>query len=75
MRTVHRCSDEAYQKNWRRLMNKIREAGTAVEVLRRERVKNEALRMELVLGTLKRFKQMKIEEIIEWILIQSWWNQ
>lgn len=62
------AADEAYQKNWRRLMNEIDEAGTAVEVLRRERIKNRALPRELVLGTLKRFKQMK-----RWNLVSEVW--
>lgn len=62
------AADEAYQKNWRRLMNEIDEAGTAVEVLRRERIKNQALPRELVLGTLKRFKQMK-----RWNLVSEVW--
>lgn len=52
-------ADEAEQKNWRRLMNEIEETGSAVSVLRSERIKNEAIPKDLVLGTLVRFKQLK----------------
>lgn len=53
------AADEADQKNWRRLMNEIEETGSAVSVLRSERIKNEAIPKDLVLGTLVRFKQLK----------------
>lgn len=53
------ANDEANQKNWRKLMNEIEEVGSAVSVLRSQRVKNEALPKDLVLGTLVRFKQLK----------------
>ncbi|KGN54957.1 pentatricopeptide repeat-containing protein At3g59040 isoform X1 [Cucumis sativus] len=71
-------ADEAEQKNWRRLMNEIEETGSAVSVLRSERIKNEAIPKDLVLGTLVRFKQLKkwnlVSEILEWLRTQSWWN-
>lgn len=53
------AADEVEQKNWRRLMNEIEETGSAVSVLRSERIKNEAIPKDLVLGTLVRFKQLK----------------
>lgn len=53
------AADEAEQKNWRRLMKEIEETGSAVSVLRSERIKNEAIPKDLVLGTLVRFKQLK----------------
>lgn len=53
------AADEAEQKKWRRLMNEIEETGSAVSVLRSERIKNEAIPKDLVLGTLVRFKQLK----------------
>lgn len=72
------AADEADQKNWRRLMNEIEETGSAVSVLRSERIKNEAIPKDLVLGTLVRFKQLKkwnlVSEILEWLRTQSWWN-
>lgn len=53
------AADEAEQKNWRRLMNEIEETGSAVAVLRSERMKNREIPKDLVLGTLVRFKQLK----------------
>lgn len=52
-------ADEADQKNWRRIMEKIEESGSAVSVLRSERSRGKDLSRDLVLGTLKRFKQLK----------------
>lgn len=60
--------DEADQKNWRRLMNQIEEVGSAVSVLKSQRLKNEALPKDLVLGTLVRFKQLK-----KWNLVSEVW--
>ncbi|KAM6548679.1 hypothetical protein CsatB_020355 [Cannabis sativa] len=72
------AADEIDQKNWRRLMNEIEETGSAVAVLRRERMKNQEIPKDLVLGTLVRFKQLKkwklVGEILEWLRTQSWWN-
>lgn len=72
------ANDEADQKNWRKLMNEIEEVGSAVSVLRSQRVKNEALPKDLVLGTLVRFKQLKkwklVGEILEWLRTQQWWD-
>ncbi|KAL8088451.1 hypothetical protein AgCh_038294 [Apium graveolens] len=53
------ASDEADQKNWRKLMTEIEESNSAVSVLRSKRIRNEALPKHLVLGTLVRFKQLK----------------
>lgn len=53
------ATDEADQKNWRRLMNEIEETGSAVAVLKSERLKNKEIPKDLVLGTLVRFKQLK----------------
>ncbi|KAJ8749769.1 hypothetical protein K2173_012320 [Erythroxylum novogranatense] len=72
------AADEADQKNWRRLMMQIEEMGSAVSVLRRERIKNQALPRDLVLGMLVRFKQLKkwdfVSEILEWLQTQHWWD-
>ncbi|CAK7331939.1 unnamed protein product [Dovyalis caffra] len=72
------AADEADQKNWRRLMKQIDDTGSAVSVLRRERIKNDALPRDLVLGTLVRFKQLKkwslVSEILEWLQSQHWWD-
>ncbi|KAG9148892.1 hypothetical protein Leryth_022735 [Lithospermum erythrorhizon] len=73
------AKDEADQKNWRKLMTEIEETGSAISVLRSERIKNQAaLPKDLVLGTLKRFKQMKkwniVGEILEWLRTQHWWD-
>ncbi|XP_024027838.1 pentatricopeptide repeat-containing protein At3g59040 isoform X1 [Morus notabilis] len=72
------AADEAEQKNWRRLMNEIEETGSAVAVLRSERMKNREIPKDLVLGTLVRFKQLKkwklVSEILEWLRNQTWWN-
>lgn len=53
------AADEAYQKNWRRLMTQIQDAGSAVEVLRNQCLEDLPLSKDLVLGTLVRFKQLK----------------
>lgn len=53
------AEDEADQKKWRRLMSEIEETGSAVAVLRNERMKNQEIPKDLVLGTLVRFKQLK----------------
>ncbi|KAH7577082.1 hypothetical protein ACOSP7_002172 [Xanthoceras sorbifolium] len=70
--------DEADQKNWRRLMTQIEQAGSAVAVLRTERTGGRPLPRDLVLGTLVRFKQLKkwnlVSDILEWLRIQSWWD-
>ncbi|KAL6989057.1 hypothetical protein U1Q18_014809 [Sarracenia purpurea var. burkii] len=70
--------DEADQKNWRKLMTEIEEAGSAVPVLRSQRTKNQSLPKDLVVGTLVRFKQLKkwnlVSEILEWLRTQHWWN-
>ncbi|KAA8519413.1 hypothetical protein F0562_013712 [Nyssa sinensis] len=72
------AADEADQKNWRRLMKEIDEAGSAVSVLRSQRTKNQALPKDLVLGTLVRFKQLRkwnlVSEILEWLRTQHWWD-
>ncbi|KAL3715225.1 hypothetical protein ACJRO7_007028 [Eucalyptus globulus] len=72
------AADEADQKNWRRLMKEIEEAGSAANVLRTERARTQVLPRDLVLGTLKRFKQLKkwnlVSEILEWLRIQQWWD-
>lgn len=72
------ASDEADQKNWRRLMKQIEDTGSAVSVLRRERIKKDGLPRDLVLGTLVRFKQLKkwdlVSEILEWLQSQHWWD-
>jgi hypothetical protein len=53
------AGDEADQKNWRRLMNEIEEKGSAVIVLKSEKLKNKTIPKDLVLGTLVRFKQLR----------------
>ncbi|KAF8391027.1 hypothetical protein HHK36_023327 [Tetracentron sinense] len=72
------AADEADQKNWRRLMREIDEAGSAVSILRSQRTNNQALPRNLVLGTLVRFKQLKkwnlVSEILEWLRTQHWWE-
>ncbi|GMN55013.1 hypothetical protein TIFTF001_024130 [Ficus carica] len=72
------AADEAEQKNWRRLMNEIEETGSAVAVLKSERMKNQEIPKDLVLGTLVRFKQLRkwklVGEILEWLRTQTWWN-
>lgn len=72
------AEDEADQKNWRKMMNEIEEAGSAVSVLRTQRDKNQALPKNLVLGSLVRFKQLKkwnlVSEILEWLRTQHWWD-
>ncbi|XP_043688559.1 pentatricopeptide repeat-containing protein At3g59040 isoform X1 [Telopea speciosissima] len=72
------AADEADQKNWRRLMKEIDEAGSAVSILRNHRPKNQGLPRDLVLGTLVRFKQLKkwnlVSEILEWLRTQHWWE-
>ncbi|KAM7503002.1 hypothetical protein LguiB_001906 [Lonicera macranthoides] len=72
------AADEADQKNWRKLMNEIEEGGSAVSVLRTQKLKNNFLPKDLVLGTLVRFKQLKkwniVSEILEWLRTQHWWD-
>ncbi|KAK4749833.1 hypothetical protein SAY87_027282 [Trapa incisa] len=76
--TFKDATDEADQMNWRKLMKEIEEAGSAVTVLRSERARNQEISRETVLGTLKRFKQLKkwnlVSEILEWLRIQPWWD-
>ncbi|CAI9089888.1 OLC1v1024539C1 [Oldenlandia corymbosa var. corymbosa] len=76
--TFRDADDEADQKNWRRLMNEIEEAGSAVSVLKTHKAKNEAIPKDLVLGTLIRFKQLKkwnlVSEVLEWLRVQHWWD-
>ncbi|KAK8921947.1 Pentatricopeptide repeat-containing protein [Platanthera zijinensis] len=71
-------ADEADQRNWRRMMTEIEEQGCAVQVLRTQRAKGNALPKDLVLGTLVRFKQLKkwgiVGEILEWLRTQHWWD-
>ncbi|KAJ4975989.1 hypothetical protein NE237_001095 [Protea cynaroides] len=72
------AADEADQKNWRRLMTEIDEAGSAVSILRTHRPKSQGLPRDLVLGALVRFKQLKkwnlVSEILEWLRTQHWWE-
>ncbi|KAF9620559.1 hypothetical protein IFM89_013224 [Coptis chinensis] len=72
------AEDEANQKNWRKLMGEIDEVGSAVSILRSQRIKNQALPRDLVLGTLVRFKQLRkwnlVSEILEWLRTQHWWD-
>ncbi|KAL5716250.1 hypothetical protein ACHQM5_017968 [Ranunculus cassubicifolius] len=72
------AEDEANQKNWRKLMTEIDEVGSAVSILRTQRIKNKALPRGLVLGTLTRFKQLRkwnlVSEILEWLRTQHWWD-
>lgn len=53
------AADEAYQKNWWKLMNQIDETGSAVSVLSSEMMKNQTIPKDLVIGTLIRFKQLQ----------------
>ncbi|CAA6671772.1 unnamed protein product [Spirodela intermedia] len=66
------------ERNWRRLMKEIDEAGSAVSVLRTQRSKDKPIPRDLVLGTLMRFKQMRkwnlVSEILEWLRSQHWWS-
>ncbi|KAK7280623.1 hypothetical protein RJT34_25688 [Clitoria ternatea] len=72
------AADEADQRNWRRIMNEIDEAGSAVSVLSSEKTKNQTVPKDVVVGTLIRFKQLKkwnlVAEILEWLRTQSWWD-
>ncbi|XP_048328255.2 pentatricopeptide repeat-containing protein At3g59040 isoform X2 [Ziziphus jujuba] len=72
------AADEAEQKNWRRLIKEIEDTGSAVSVLKSERMKNRAISKDLVVGTLVRFKQLKkwklVSEILEWLRTQNWWD-
>lgn len=52
-------ADEAKKKNWWRLMKLIEESGSAVSVLSSEKMKNQTIPKDLVVGTLIRFKQLK----------------
>jgi len=52
-------ADEADQKNWRRIMTEIEESGSAVSVLSSEKISNQSIPKNLVVGTLIRFKQLK----------------
>lgn len=62
------AATEAEVKNWRRLMTEIEQSGSAVEVLKSQRTKGEALPRDLVLGTLVRFKQLKKWKIVSEVL-------
>ena len=53
------AADETKQKKWWRLMNLIDETGSAVSVLNSEKMKNQTIPKDLVVGTLIRFKQLK----------------
>lgn len=53
------AADEADQKNWWRVMKLIDETGSAVSVLSSEKMKNQNIPKDLVVGTLIRFKQLK----------------
>ncbi|CAN0878818.1 Pentatricopeptide repeat-containing protein At3g59040 [Linum grandiflorum] len=65
-------ADEADQKNWRRLMNRIEDTGSAVSVLRSEKVRNnQGLDRRMVLGTLVRFKQLKKWNLVVEVLLQN----
>lgn len=72
------AADEAEQKNWWRLMKLIDETGSAVSVLNSEKMKNQTIPKDLVVGTLMRFKQLKkwnlVAEILEWLRAQNWWD-
>ncbi|TQD83109.1 hypothetical protein C1H46_031340 [Malus baccata] len=72
------AADEAKQKNWRRLMNEIEETGSAVSVLKSEKLKDKTIPKDVVLGTLVRFKQLKkwnlVSQILEWLQTQNWWD-
>ncbi|KAB2610849.1 pentatricopeptide repeat-containing protein [Pyrus ussuriensis x Pyrus communis] len=43
------AADEAEQKNWRRLMNEIEKTGSAVSVLKSEKLKDKTIPMDVVL--------------------------
>lgn len=72
------AADEADQRNWRRIMTEIDEAGSAVSVLSSEKNKNQTIPKDLVVGTLIRFKQLKkwnlVVEILEWLRTENWWD-
>ncbi|KAL2323949.1 hypothetical protein Fmac_023007 [Flemingia macrophylla] len=72
------ASDEADQRNWRRVMTQIEETGSAVSVLSSEKINNKTVPKDLVVGTLIRFKQLKkwnlVVEILEWLRTQNWWD-
>ncbi|XP_057424047.1 pentatricopeptide repeat-containing protein At3g59040 [Lotus japonicus] len=72
------AADEAEKKNWWKLMEQIDQAGSAVSVLSDEKLKNQTIPKDLVIGTLVRFKQLKkwnlVIEILEWLRNQSWWD-
>lgn len=53
------AADEADQKNWRRIMTEIEESGSAVSVLSSEKINNQNIPKDLLVGTLIRFKQLK----------------
>lgn len=53
------AEDEIDQKNWRKVMNEIEEADSAVSVFKSRRAKKQSLPKDLVVGTLVRFKQLK----------------
>ncbi|CAO2164122.1 unnamed protein product [Urochloa humidicola] len=72
------AADEAEQKNWRRMMREIEEAGSAVSILKTQRSGKDPLPRDVILGTLVRFKQLKkwniVSEILEWLRTQHWWD-
>ncbi|OIW12754.1 hypothetical protein TanjilG_24687 [Lupinus angustifolius] len=78
LQTFKDAADEAYQKNWRRLMTEIDETGSAVAVLSSEKILNKTLPKGLIVGTLMRYKQLKrwnlVAEILEWLRTQNWWE-
>jgi pentatricopeptide repeat protein len=65
------------QKEWYKMMNKIRFSGDAVSVLKRLRKANKLSR-ETILGTLVRLKQLKVwnsvVQICEWLIEENWWQ-
>lgn len=63
--------DEAYQKNWRRLMTEIEETGSAVSVLKRERDTTQSISRDMVLGTLVRLKQLKKWNLVGEVDVQG----
>lgn len=72
------AADEADQRNWRRVMTEIEETGSAVSVLSSEKIINQTIPKDLVVGTLIRFKQLKkwnlVVQILEWLRTQNWWD-
>ena len=65
------AEDEVDQKNWRKLMNEIDEAGSAVSVLRTQRSRDKPLPKDLIIGTIMRFKQLKKWNLVSEVLRYS----